>query len=247
MCSSPPFSKASGVRSEENPRAEASTQGFSRGNSQANPKDPRNLLPFRYAEILAGLNREYSLKFFVFENVMGLTNPRNIARFRTICRAFEKAGFNVFHGEMDAQDFGVAQLRRRLFSDEMRREHLRGAWTRTLNGIGLALFVIVLIEVKMRRARAFARKAVAVHGTVTRLREHRGKSGSKTYTVFFEYRTPSREMVTCSTWLLGIKPEGMAVGRSLVVLFDPGRPRKGRLMESLSCVDRDSLGRKRRR
>lgn len=134
-----------------------------------------------------------------------------------------------------------------LFSDEMRREHLRGAWMRTSNGIGLALFVVVLIEVKMRRERAFARKAVAVYGTVTRLREHRGKGGSKTYTVFFEYRTPSREMVTRSKWLLGIKPEEMPVGRSLVVLFDPGRPRKGRLLESLSCVDLDSLGRKRQR
>jgi Protein of unknown function (DUF3592) len=134
-----------------------------------------------------------------------------------------------------------------LFSDEMRREHLRGAWTRTLIGIGLALFVMILIEVKMRRERAFARKAVAVHGAVTRLREHRGKSGTKTYTVFFEYRAPSGEMVTRRKWLLGIKPENMPAGKSLVVLFDPGRPRKGRLLESLFCVDLDSLGRNRRR
>src|SRR5262245_44901995 len=32
-------------------------QGFSRGNAGANPDDPRNLLPFRYAEILAALNK----------------------------------------------------------------------------------------------------------------------------------------------------------------------------------------------
>jgi DNA (cytosine-5)-methyltransferase 1 len=97
-------------------------QGFSRGNAQADPQDPRNLLPFRYAEILASLNRRYALKFFVFENVLGLTNPRHVARYRAICRAFQNAGFNLFQGELDAQDFGVAQLRRRLFVVGLNRE-----------------------------------------------------------------------------------------------------------------------------
>jgi DNA (cytosine-5)-methyltransferase 1 len=90
-------------------------QGFSRGNAGADPRDPRNLLPFRYAELLAALNDKYRLKFFVFENVMGLLNPRHIAKFRAIRSAFEDAGFNVFHTSLDAQDFGVPQLRRRLF------------------------------------------------------------------------------------------------------------------------------------
>jgi DNA (cytosine-5)-methyltransferase 1 len=90
-------------------------QGFSRGNAHADPKDPRNLLPFRYAEILAVLNKKYKLKFFVFENVLGLTNATHATRFRAIHRAFETAGFTIFHGEMDAQYFGVAQHRRRLF------------------------------------------------------------------------------------------------------------------------------------
>lgn len=90
-------------------------QGFSRGNASADPGDSRNLLPHRYAELLAALNEKYRLKFFVFENVMGLLNPRHIAKFHAIRRAFEQAGFNVFHSDLDAQDFGVPQLRRRLF------------------------------------------------------------------------------------------------------------------------------------
>jgi DNA (cytosine-5)-methyltransferase 1 len=90
-------------------------QGFSRGNAQANRRDPRNLLPFRYAEILSALTERYKLKFFVFENVMGLLQPRHANRFRAICRAFCRAGFNVFHHHLDAQDFGVPQVRRRLF------------------------------------------------------------------------------------------------------------------------------------
>jgi DNA (cytosine-5)-methyltransferase 1 len=90
-------------------------QGFSRANVQANPNDPRNHLPFRYAAILRALNKRYSLKFFVFENVMGLTTPKHAARFEAIRRAFRRAGFNLFHHDLDAQDFGVPQLRRRLF------------------------------------------------------------------------------------------------------------------------------------
>jgi DNA (cytosine-5)-methyltransferase 1 len=90
-------------------------QGFSRANVQANPKDPRNLLPFRYAKILAALNERYALKFFVFENVMGLMTPKHTSRFQSIRMAFRKAGFNIFHHDLDAQDFGVPQLRRRLF------------------------------------------------------------------------------------------------------------------------------------
>ena len=71
-------------------------QGFSRANASGNPNDPRNLLPFKYAEILAALNDQFSLKFFLFENVLGLLNPRHRDRFQAIQREFEKAGFNVF-------------------------------------------------------------------------------------------------------------------------------------------------------
>jgi DNA (cytosine-5)-methyltransferase 1 len=90
-------------------------QGFSRGNARAEADDPRNLLPFTYAEILAGLNERYTLHFFVFENVMGLTNPRHRERFRAVKGAFEKAGFRIFHDELNASCFGVAQHRPRLF------------------------------------------------------------------------------------------------------------------------------------
>ncbi len=90
-------------------------QGFSRGNARANPDDLRNLLPFRYAELLANLNARYKIKFFVFENVMGLLNRIHINRFRAIEREFESAGFNIFSHDLNALSFGVPQNRRRLF------------------------------------------------------------------------------------------------------------------------------------
>jgi len=97
-------------------------QGFSRGNVQASPKDPRNLLSFRYAEILGALNKRYAMKFFVFENVMGLLAPKHANRFDSIRKAFHHAGFNLFHHDLDAQDFGVPQRRRRLFLVGLNKE-----------------------------------------------------------------------------------------------------------------------------
>jgi DNA (cytosine-5)-methyltransferase 1 len=90
-------------------------QGFSRGNASADPNDSRNLLPFRFADVLAALNAKYRLKFFVFENVMGLQNPKHYVRFRAIQQSFHDAGFKLFQQDLDAQDFGVPQIRRRLF------------------------------------------------------------------------------------------------------------------------------------
>ncbi len=90
-------------------------QGFSRGNASADPNDPRNHLPFKYAETLSYLNNRYELKFFVFENVMGLKTPRHRERFQAIQEEFGQAGFRVFSQTLNASSFGVAQNRPRLF------------------------------------------------------------------------------------------------------------------------------------
>jgi DNA (cytosine-5)-methyltransferase 1 len=90
-------------------------QGFSVGNARADPNDLRNLLPFKYAEILAAFNESYNIKFFVFENVMGLMTSRHIERFRAIQKEFENAGFTIFCQDLNAVSFGVPQNRRRLF------------------------------------------------------------------------------------------------------------------------------------
>lgn len=90
-------------------------QGFSRGNVHTSPDDPRNALPFKYAEILASMNRKCRLSFFVFENVMGLLSERHKVRFQQISDAFRSAGFNIFTQALCANSFGVPQRRRRLF------------------------------------------------------------------------------------------------------------------------------------
>jgi DNA (cytosine-5)-methyltransferase 1 len=90
-------------------------QGFSRANVCSDPSDPRNLLPFRYADLLAAANRKFKLHFFVFENVAGLATPKHAKRLSRILSRLRAAGFNVFVAELNASNFDVPQRRRRLF------------------------------------------------------------------------------------------------------------------------------------
>lgn len=90
-------------------------QGFSIGNSSARSDDPRNQLPFRYCDILDALGRKFEIEFFVFENVLGLRSPKHRGRLAEIVTRFEKSGFRVAQGEINAVRFGVAQNRKRLF------------------------------------------------------------------------------------------------------------------------------------
>jgi DNA (cytosine-5)-methyltransferase 1 len=73
------------------------------------------LLSKRYAAILRELNAAFNLDFFVFENVLGLRHKRHDEQFKHFKRLFAAAGFRIFESELNAYDFGVAQIRRRLF------------------------------------------------------------------------------------------------------------------------------------
>jgi DNA (cytosine-5)-methyltransferase 1 len=90
-------------------------QAFSLSNGNKKPNDPRAKLSIRYASLLSELNKTFELDFFVFENVPGIRNEKHIDQLRRIKRLFARAGFWVLEGELDAQKFGVAQIRRRVF------------------------------------------------------------------------------------------------------------------------------------
>jgi len=90
-------------------------QAFSMSNVHKRSDDPRLKLPQNYAHILSELNKQYALDFFVFENVLGLKHKAHSELFGYFKERFALAGFTVFEGELDAQDFGVAQVRKRVF------------------------------------------------------------------------------------------------------------------------------------
>lgn len=90
-------------------------QAFSRSNGHKKESDPRAELPRHYANILKELNEKYSVDFFVFENVLGLKHRRHQDLFEEFKRLFAGAGFRIYEGELDAVEFGVAQVRKRVF------------------------------------------------------------------------------------------------------------------------------------
>jgi DNA (cytosine-5)-methyltransferase 1 len=90
-------------------------QSFSVSNVFQTDDDPRHHLPEHYARILGGLNAAFGIDFFVFENVPGLVTRKHAEKFARFKDLFREAGFEVFEGSLDAQNFGVAQERRRVF------------------------------------------------------------------------------------------------------------------------------------
>jgi DNA (cytosine-5)-methyltransferase 1 len=88
-------------------------QSFSRATHSADD-DHRHELPLEFARILAAYNRRSPISFFAFENVPGLLKRRHFDRYAQIILAFEKAGFCVGCGVLNASWFGVAQNRPRL-------------------------------------------------------------------------------------------------------------------------------------
>lgn len=90
-------------------------QYFSMGNRSRKEADPRRLLPLKYAEILKIINEEFSLDFFIFENVFGLAKPAHKSDFDAILTMLENANFYVYHKILNAINFNVPQSRKRLF------------------------------------------------------------------------------------------------------------------------------------
>ncbi len=81
--------------------------------------DPRNRLVLHYVRIVA----ELQPKYFVFENVKGLTLGMHVAFLNELIDALNDAGYDVAspYRVLNAADFGVPQDRKRLFVMGARR------------------------------------------------------------------------------------------------------------------------------
>lgn len=88
-------------------------QGVSNSNVDADPTDPRNSLMTTYLRLLNALEETYEIDFFVFENVPGLLNEKNKARFLKLKRELSRR-FHITVQKVDAADFKVPQHRERV-------------------------------------------------------------------------------------------------------------------------------------
>jgi DNA (cytosine-5)-methyltransferase 1 len=93
-------------------------QGFSVANTGRNINDPRNQL-FREMVRVVGDKRP---RYFVAENVKGLLSMDGGAALREIEETFSSVGFRVLHRVVNAADYGVPQLRKRLLIAGVRQD-----------------------------------------------------------------------------------------------------------------------------
>lgn len=97
-------------------------QSFSYANTNQTEEDKRHSLPSHYARIIKGLRDHGWLDFFLFENVPGLKGLHR-EKFEQFKREFEEAGFTLYEDQLEAWQFGVPQLRPRVFIVGIRNDH----------------------------------------------------------------------------------------------------------------------------
>lgn len=84
------------------------------GFSETGPRlvdDPRNFLYIHFIRCLV----QVKPKFFIAENVKGMLTLGKGEVFRQIKQDFEAAGYRVYHKLVNARDYGVPQIRERVF------------------------------------------------------------------------------------------------------------------------------------
>lgn len=86
-------------------------QSFSSVNPSKDPEDARGQL---YHQMIR-LARESRPKFFIAENVQGFYRLNGGKYFNDLKHQLENLGYEVFHEILSAADFGIPQLRKRLF------------------------------------------------------------------------------------------------------------------------------------
>lgn len=84
--------------------------------------DPRTRLYLQYGKFLA----EFNPKGFVFENVPGLLSAKKGEHFKNLREYFDSLGYNVHYKMLDASDYGVLQVRKRLIIVGWKKEHDHG-------------------------------------------------------------------------------------------------------------------------
>lgn len=85
-------------------------QGFSVANMKRHESDERNALYKQLIRVIAAKNP----KFFLAENVKGLTNLAKGAVFKMILSDFANLGYKVSYKVLNAADYGVPQTRQRV-------------------------------------------------------------------------------------------------------------------------------------
>ncbi len=80
--------------------------------------DERGQIIFSLIKIMLAKN----LKYFILENVKGLTNHDNGNSLKVILQELENAGYKVFYQVLNSVDYGVPQMRERIYFVGIRKD-----------------------------------------------------------------------------------------------------------------------------
>ncbi len=86
-------------------------QSFSNVGQKGGLDDPRGALIYQVIRLLRGSKP----KAFILENVKGLLSHDKGNTFKIIIKELKKCGYKVYHEILEAKDYGVPQIRKRVF------------------------------------------------------------------------------------------------------------------------------------
>jgi DNA (cytosine-5)-methyltransferase 1 len=93
-------------------------QTFSVIGKRKGMRDKRGQIIFSLIKIMLTKN----IKYFILENVKGLINHDNGNSFKVILQELEKAGYKVFYQVLNSVDYGVPQMRERVYFVGIRKD-----------------------------------------------------------------------------------------------------------------------------
>lgn len=93
-------------------------QSFSVIGQRKGMQDKRGQIIYGLIKIMLDKN----LKYFILENVKGLTNHDNGNSLKVILNELDKAGYRVFHQVLNSIDYGVPQMRERVYFIGVRKD-----------------------------------------------------------------------------------------------------------------------------
>ena len=93
-------------------------QSFSVIGQRKGMDDKRGQIIYGLIKIMVDKN----IKYFILENVKGLTNHDNGNSLKVILKALDKAGYKVFTKVLNSIDYGVPQMRERIYFVGIRKD-----------------------------------------------------------------------------------------------------------------------------
>jgi DNA (cytosine-5)-methyltransferase 1 len=106
-------------------------------------EDIRGQVIYSLIEIL----REKNIPYFILENVKGLVNHNGGSTLKTILSEFDNAGYEVWYKVLDSQNYGVPQMRERVYFVGVRKDLMTDVWFRFPEYINMPSLQDYLIDI----------------------------------------------------------------------------------------------------